>query len=251
MTNSRPWTSSGPSCSCTATGCSARPRKRWPRARRARPASAARPVRGRLRGRRRDRPGGAVARGRALEMPPLATWFSGRETVLGHVASNLGATAGRMRLVPAAANGQPAFAAYLRVTNGVYRAHAMIVLTLAANWGRATASSSSRPCSACSGSIVSSRPAIPAPRTAATLILASIGARANVAKVWLRSRQRLARPGPPVVGGPQDHGARAGLAAGDAVKRPWRQRGLRLSRKARIPSRASGSWLVAAMTSIA
>ena len=66
----------------------------------------------------------------ALEMPPIATWFSGRETVLAYVASNLGTTAGRMRLVPAAANGQPAFAAYLRDPDGVYRAHAMIVLTL-------------------------------------------------------------------------------------------------------------------------
>jgi RNA polymerase sigma-70 factor, ECF subfamily len=66
----------------------------------------------------------------ALEMPPLATWFSGRETVLGYVASNLGGTVGRMRLLPAAANGQPAFAAYLRDADGVYRAHAMIVLTL-------------------------------------------------------------------------------------------------------------------------
>jgi RNA polymerase sigma-70 factor (ECF subfamily) len=66
----------------------------------------------------------------ALEMPPLATWFSGRETVLGYVASNLCATAGRMRLLPAAANGQPAFAAYLRDADGAYRAHAMIVLTL-------------------------------------------------------------------------------------------------------------------------
>ena len=66
----------------------------------------------------------------ALEMPPIATWFSGRETVLGYVASNLGTTAGRMRLVPAAANGQPAFAVYLRDADGVYRAHAMIVLTL-------------------------------------------------------------------------------------------------------------------------
>jgi RNA polymerase sigma-70 factor, ECF subfamily len=65
-----------------------------------------------------------------LEMPPLATWFSGRETVLGFVASNLVATAGRTRLVPAAANGQPAFAAYLGHADGVYRAHAMIVLTL-------------------------------------------------------------------------------------------------------------------------
>jgi len=66
----------------------------------------------------------------ALEMPPIATWFSGRETVLGYVASHLGATAGRMRLVPAAANGQPAFAVY-RDADGVYRAHAMIILTLA------------------------------------------------------------------------------------------------------------------------
>jgi hypothetical protein len=32
--------------------------------------------------------------------------------------------------VPAAANGQQAFAAYLRDDDGVYRAHAMIVLTL-------------------------------------------------------------------------------------------------------------------------
>ena len=66
----------------------------------------------------------------ALEMPPLATWFSGRATVLGFVASNLVATAGRTRLVPTAANGQPAFAAYLGHADGVYRAHAMIVLTL-------------------------------------------------------------------------------------------------------------------------
>jgi RNA polymerase sigma-70 factor, ECF subfamily len=66
----------------------------------------------------------------ALETPPLATWFSGRETVLRYLASDLCASAGRTRLVPAAANGQPAFAAYLRDDDGVYRAHAMIVLTL-------------------------------------------------------------------------------------------------------------------------
>ena len=67
----------------------------------------------------------------ALEMPPLATWFSGRETVVGYLASNVCTSAGRLRLVPAAANGQPAFAAYLRDADGAYRAHAMIVLTLA------------------------------------------------------------------------------------------------------------------------
>ena len=65
-----------------------------------------------------------------LELPPLATWFSGREAVLGYVAANLRPTAGRIRLVPAAANGQPAFAAYLRDAGGAYRAHAIIVLTL-------------------------------------------------------------------------------------------------------------------------
>jgi RNA polymerase sigma-70 factor (ECF subfamily) len=64
-----------------------------------------------------------------LETPPIATWFSGRETVLGCLASHLGTTAGRTRLVPAAANGQPAFAVY-RDADGVCRAHAMIVLTL-------------------------------------------------------------------------------------------------------------------------
>jgi len=65
-----------------------------------------------------------------LEMPPLATWFSGRGAVLGYVAANLRPTAGRIRLVPAAANGQPAFAAYLPDAGGAYRAHAIIVVTL-------------------------------------------------------------------------------------------------------------------------
>jgi hypothetical protein len=66
----------------------------------------------------------------ALETPPLATWFRGRDVVLGSVAANLGAAAGRFRLVPAAANGQPAFAAYQRDADGAYRAHTMIVLTV-------------------------------------------------------------------------------------------------------------------------
>ena len=65
-----------------------------------------------------------------LEMPPLATWFSGREAVLGYVVANLRPRAGRIRLVPVAANGQPAFAAYLGDAGGAYRAHAIIVLTL-------------------------------------------------------------------------------------------------------------------------
>jgi RNA polymerase sigma-70 factor (ECF subfamily) len=66
----------------------------------------------------------------ALEMPPLATWFSGREAVLGYVAANRHPTGGRIRLVPVAANAQTAFAAYLRHADGAYRAHAVIVLTV-------------------------------------------------------------------------------------------------------------------------
>jgi SnoaL-like domain len=65
-----------------------------------------------------------------LETPPVATWFSGREAVLGSLAANLCRTAGRIRLAPAAANGQPAFAAFLRGDDGRYGAHAVIVLAL-------------------------------------------------------------------------------------------------------------------------
>jgi len=37
---------------------------------------------------------------------------------------------GMFRLLPTAANGQPAFAAYQRDAGGVYRAHAVLVLAL-------------------------------------------------------------------------------------------------------------------------
>jgi RNA polymerase sigma-70 factor, ECF subfamily len=66
----------------------------------------------------------------ALELPPRAAWFSGRAAVLDCLAANLPGPAGRVRLVPVAANGQPAFAAYLRDADGLYRAHAVTVLTL-------------------------------------------------------------------------------------------------------------------------
>jgi RNA polymerase sigma-70 factor, ECF subfamily len=39
---------------------------------------------------------------------------------------------GQVRMVPAAANGQPAFAAYQRGRDGTFRAHAVLVLTLTA-----------------------------------------------------------------------------------------------------------------------
>jgi RNA polymerase sigma-70 factor (ECF subfamily) len=62
----------------------------------------------------------------ALEMPPMATWFAGRETVTDFLA-RLFADAGSFRLMPVTTNGQPAFAAYQLETTGDSRAHAILV----------------------------------------------------------------------------------------------------------------------------
>ena len=66
----------------------------------------------------------------ALEMPPLLTWFAGRDTVIRFVAASLLPGPGLLRLVPATANGQPAFAVYEREPPGTFRAHAIQVLTV-------------------------------------------------------------------------------------------------------------------------
>jgi RNA polymerase sigma-70 factor, ECF subfamily len=66
----------------------------------------------------------------ALEMPPLLTWFAGRETVVRFVASSLLPGPGLLRLVPVTANGQPGFAVYERDQDGTFRAHAIQVLTV-------------------------------------------------------------------------------------------------------------------------
>ena len=68
-----------------------------------------------------------------LEMPPLPTWFSGRATVLGFLQAQVLREPGLFRLLPTSANGQPAFAAYLRDAGGVHRAHGILVLTIAAS----------------------------------------------------------------------------------------------------------------------
>ena len=75
-----------------------------------------------------------------LEMPPLPGWFRGRAAVarfLGTRVMRVPCPApggpprppGEFRMVRTAANGQPALAAYLRDQAGVYRAHAIQVLT--------------------------------------------------------------------------------------------------------------------------
>jgi RNA polymerase sigma-70 factor, ECF subfamily len=61
-----------------------------------------------------------------LEMPPMATWFAGRDTVTRFVATLL-AGAGRFRMIPVTANGQRAFAAYHPGPAGRWLAHAVVV----------------------------------------------------------------------------------------------------------------------------
>src|SRR5262249_44909709 len=64
-----------------------------------------------------------------LEMPPQPTWFAGREQVSRFLASRVLVEPGRFAMLPIAANGQPAFAAYLRGDDRVHRAHAIHVLS--------------------------------------------------------------------------------------------------------------------------
>jgi RNA polymerase sigma-70 factor (ECF subfamily) len=66
----------------------------------------------------------------ALEMPPLLTWFTGRQTVAGFIAEHFLTEPGGLRLVPVLANGQRAFAIYQRGPGGAYHAHAMLVPTV-------------------------------------------------------------------------------------------------------------------------
>ena len=65
-----------------------------------------------------------------LEMPPLPGWFAGRDAVRAFFAAQVLTEPRTFRLMPTAANGQPAFAAYQRDAGGVYRAHAVLVLAL-------------------------------------------------------------------------------------------------------------------------
>ena len=56
--------------------------------------------------------------------------YAGRDAVVSLVASLFG-SGRRFDLVPARANGQPAFAVYLRATSGVRHGVGFVVLTLA------------------------------------------------------------------------------------------------------------------------
>ncbi len=66
-----------------------------------------------------------------FEMPPQPAWFVGRELIGRFLASRV-LSSYAFRMLPITANGQPAFAAYMREGDGVFRAHAIQVLTVSA-----------------------------------------------------------------------------------------------------------------------
>jgi len=65
-----------------------------------------------------------------LEMPPIPTWFTGRPAVIGFLARRVLGARDQWRMVPARANGQPAFVVYRRAGDGRYEAYGAQVLTL-------------------------------------------------------------------------------------------------------------------------
>jgi RNA polymerase sigma-70 factor (ECF subfamily) len=68
-----------------------------------------------------------------LEMPPLPTWFTGREQIGRFLQSHILRQPGAFIMIATAANGQPALAEYRREHDGVFRCHGVQVLTLTAS----------------------------------------------------------------------------------------------------------------------
>lgn len=64
-----------------------------------------------------------------LEMPPVSTWFTGRDAVMGFLVRRVLRT-DHWRFTPTSANGQPAFVVHERADDGRYEAHGVQVLTL-------------------------------------------------------------------------------------------------------------------------
>jgi RNA polymerase sigma-70 factor (ECF subfamily) len=67
----------------------------------------------------------------AMTMPPMPTWYRGREAVAEFLAGWPLAGTARSRIVPTRANGQPAFGHYTPdADTGTFIAHGIHVLTL-------------------------------------------------------------------------------------------------------------------------
>ena len=65
-----------------------------------------------------------------FEMPPMLTWFAGRDLIGRFLGSRVLGQPGDFTLVPIAANSQPGFACYLLGRDGRHHAHAVQVLTV-------------------------------------------------------------------------------------------------------------------------
>jgi RNA polymerase sigma-70 factor (ECF subfamily) len=64
------------------------------------------------------------------EMPPYIGWYQGPETIARLIDTQCPGEPGGMRMVPTEANGQPAFALYLREDDGDWHAFQLQVVTL-------------------------------------------------------------------------------------------------------------------------
>jgi RNA polymerase sigma-70 factor (ECF subfamily) len=65
-----------------------------------------------------------------LEMPPVPNWFVGREAYGRFIAHVFALRGSDWRMLPIAANGQPAVAAYVRGQDGAYHVHTLQVFTV-------------------------------------------------------------------------------------------------------------------------
>jgi RNA polymerase sigma-70 factor (ECF subfamily) len=66
-----------------------------------------------------------------LEMPPMRSWFAGREAVTRFFgAIPPFAAPGRFLMIPVAANGGAGFAVYVRGADGAFHSHALTVLSV-------------------------------------------------------------------------------------------------------------------------
>ncbi len=65
-----------------------------------------------------------------LEMPPMFNWYVGRDLYRRFVARVFAARGTGWRTVPIRANGQPAFAAYVRGDDGRFHVHSLQVFTV-------------------------------------------------------------------------------------------------------------------------
>jgi RNA polymerase sigma-70 factor (ECF subfamily) len=80
---------------------------------------------------RRRRPGRLLAEDAALTMPPIPTWYRGREVIAEFLRERPFADRYRWHVVPTRANGQPAFAHYRWLDEEqAYVARELVVLTL-------------------------------------------------------------------------------------------------------------------------